>query len=136
MSLLIHVLEEHNWPADGPVHFALLIPIQGSWAGGSQIVGAPALAVATVNADKNLLPGRVLEYSFADSGCSAKQGLMALGELLRGKSRIDAVIGPGCSSACRVTSHLLAGQGIPQLSYSCTLQLCHDTTCTVCHHRW
>ena len=38
----------------------------------------------------------VLKFSWADSGCSAKQGLKAMGELLRGRSRIDAVIGPGC----------------------------------------
>ena len=43
-----------------------------------------------------------------------------MGELLGGESRIDAVIGPGCSSVCEVTSYLSAGQGIPQLSFSCT----------------
>ena len=33
---------------------------------------------------------------------------------------IAAVIGPGCSSACEVTSYLSAGQNIPQISASCT----------------
>ena len=79
--------------AEDSVHFALLIPMSGSWAGGPQIAGAAALAVETVNADKNLLPDRVLEYSWADSGCSAQQGLKAMGELLQGGSKIDAVIG-------------------------------------------
>ena len=106
--------------ADKPIHFALLLPLTGSWTGGRQIAGAAALAAERVNADESLLPGRTLEYSWADSGCSAKQGLAAMGELLGGKSRIDAVIGPGCSSACEVTSHLSAGQNIPQISYSCT----------------
>ena len=50
--------------------------------GGPQVAGAAALAVEQVNADKNLLPGRVLEYNWRDSGCSAKQGLKAMGELL------------------------------------------------------
>ena len=90
----------------------------GSWDGGLRIAGAAALAVERVNADKNLLPGRVLEYSWADSGCSAKQGLKAMGELLGGESRISAVIGPGCSSACEVTSQLTAEQDIPQIFYS------------------
>ena len=105
-----------------PVHFALLLPISelGSWDGGRQIAGAATLAVASVNADKTLLPGRVLEFSWADSGCSAKQGLSAMGKLLGGESRIHAVIGPGCSSACEVTSYLSSGQGVPQISYSCT----------------
>ena len=103
-----------------PIHFALLMPVSGSWDGGLRIAGAAALAVERVNADKNLLPGRVLEYSWADSGCSAKQGLKAMGELLGGESRISAVIGPACSSACEVTSQLTAGQDIPQISYGCT----------------
>ena len=81
--------------ADEPIHFALLIPWSGAWLVGPRIAGAAELAVRRVNADSMLLPGRVLEYSWADSGCSAQQGLEAIGELLRGKSRIDAVIGPG-----------------------------------------
>ena len=60
----------------------------------------------------------MLEYSWADSGCSAKQGLAALGKLL-GDSRIDAVIGPGCSAVCEVTSYLSGGQNMPQIGYSC-----------------
>ena len=103
-----------------PIHFALLLPIKGSWDMGPRVAGAAELAVTRINADKTLLPGRVLEYSWADSGCSAKQGLAAMGELLAGESRIDAVIGPACSSACEVTSHLSGGQGIPQISWGCT----------------
>ena len=75
------------------VHFALLIPFSGAWDVGSRIAGAAALAVEKVNTDKALLPGRQLEYSWADSGCSAKQGLKAMGELLAHQSRISAVIG-------------------------------------------
>ena len=62
----------------------------------------------------------LLQYSWADSGCSAQQGLAAIGELLGGASRVDAVIGPGCSSACEMTSYLSGGQGIPQISWGCT----------------
>ena len=62
----------------------------------------------------------LLQYSWADSGCSAQQGLAAMGELLGGAGTIDAVIGPGCSSACEVTSHLSEGQKIPQISWGCT----------------
>ena len=86
--------------AEEPIHFALLIPCSGSWV--PQNAGAAPLAVERVNADRTLLPGRRLEYSWANSGCSAPQGLVAMGELLGGKNRIDAVIGPGCSSACEV----------------------------------
>ena len=60
----------------------------------------------------------VIRYSWADSGCSAKQGLKAMGELLGGKRTVDVVIGPGCSSACEVTGYLTGGQRIPQISYS------------------
>ena len=91
--------------------------MSGSWDIGQRVAGAAALAVERINADKDLLAGRRLEYSWADSGCSAKQGLKAMGELLSGEHRIDAVIGPGCSSACEVTSHLAAGQDIAQISY-------------------
>ena len=84
--------------AEAPIHIALLMPFSGSWDGGKRAAGAAALAVERVNGDKKLLPGRRLEYRWANSGCSAKQGLAAMGELLRGVSRVDAVIGPGCRS--------------------------------------
>ena len=74
-----------------PIHLALLIPSSGSWV--LRGAGAAVLAVEEVNANKTLLPGHVLGYSWADSGCSAQQGLKAMGELLGGASRIDAVIG-------------------------------------------
>ena len=93
------------------------MPFSGPWV--LRGAGAAALAVERVNADKALLPGRRLEYSWADSGCSPEQGLKAMGKLLGGASKVDAVIG-GCSSACEVTSYLSAGQSIPQVSYSCT----------------
>ena len=79
------------------------MPMSGSWDGGKRIAGAAALAVERVNADKALMPGHWLEYGWIDSGCSAQQGLAAMGELLGGVSKVDAVIGPGCSSACEVT---------------------------------
>ena len=93
--------------------------MSGSWDGGKRVAGAAALAAERVNADEALLPGQRLEYSWADSGCSAQHGLAAMGELLAGESKIDAVIGPGCSSACEVTSYLSAGQKIPQISWGC-----------------
>ena len=104
---------------------ALLLPMcRGyvcAWDGGSQIAGAAALAVEKVNSDKSLLPGRRLEYRWADSGCSAKQGLVAMGELMRELGgHINAVIGPGCSSACELTSYLAGGSNTSQISYACT----------------
>ena len=106
--------------ADRPIHFALLMPMSGSWDGGKRVAGAAALAVERVNADKALLPGRRLEYGWADSGCSAQKGLAAMGELLGGASKVDAVIGPACSAACEVTGYLAGGQKIPQISWGCT----------------
>ena len=84
------------------IHLALLSPLAGVWV--LRGVGAAALAVEQVNANKTLLPGHALQYSWADSGCSAKQGLKAMGQLLGSATSIYAVIGPGCSSACEVTS--------------------------------
>ena len=93
--------------------------MSGSWDGGKTVAGAAALAVERVNTNKALLPGRRLEYSWADSGCSAQQGLASMGELLSGASKVDAVIGPACSAACEVTSYLSGGQGLPQVSWAC-----------------
>ena len=95
------------------------MPVTGSWNIGPQVAGAAALAVEEVNADTSLLPGSVLEYSWADSGCSPKQGLAAMGELLGEGVRISAVIGPACSAACEVTSYLSSGQSLPQISWGC-----------------
>ena len=102
------------------------MPFSGSWDVGRRVAGAAAIAVESVNADKDLLPGRSLEYSWADSGCSPQQGLSAMGELLAGSSRVHAVIGPGCSSACEVTNYLAAGQGLPQISWGCTASSLSD----------
>ena len=103
-----------------PIRIAILIPMTGEWAGGRMIAGAASLAVNQVNADKSLLPGHMLEYSWADSGCSASQSLKSLGELLSEDSPFVALIGPGCSDACEVTGHLTTGNNLPQISYSCT----------------
>ena len=112
--------------ADEPIHFALLMPFSGSWDTGERFAGAAALAVEKVNADKALLRGRQLKYSWADSGCSPQQGLAAMGELLRRAGRVDAVIGPGCSAACEVTSYLAAGQDLPQISWACAASSLSD----------
>ena len=101
--------------AEEPLHFALLLTLTGPWV--LRGAGAAALAVERVNADKALLPGHRLEYSWADAGCSATKGLTAMGEVLARGNRVDAVIGPGCSAVCEVTSYLAAGQGIPQISW-------------------
>ena len=82
--------------ADKPIHLALLIPFSGSWNIGNRIAGAAELAVERVNADKALLRGHRLEYIWGDSGCSAQQGLVEMGALLRQESKVRAVIGPGC----------------------------------------
>ena len=87
-----------------PIHFALLVPFSGSWKA-HRIAGAATLAVQRINAKKALLPGRWLEYNWADSGCSAQQGLAAMGKLLQGTSRIDAVIGLGCRRALVICCH-------------------------------
>ena len=79
-----------------PVHFALLLELSGSWLKTQTVAGAAALAVEEVNADNSLLAGRVLEYSWADSGCSAEKALKAMGAILKTESRIKAVVGPGC----------------------------------------
>ena len=105
--------------------------MRGSWDGGLKTAGAAALAVEQVNADKALLPGRLLEYSWGDSGCSAQQGLAAMGKLLQGESRINAVIGPGCSAVCEVTSYLSGGQNLPQIGYSCKCTFCK--LCKACN---
>ena len=106
-------------------------PMRGSWNGGLKTAGAAALAVERVNADKTLLPGRILQYSWADSGCSAQQGLAAMGKLLQGESRMNAVIGPGCSAVCEVTSYLSGGQNLPQIGYSCKCTFCK--LCKACN---
>ena len=107
--------------ADEPIRIALLLSILN---GSSKIAGAAALAIERVNTDKALLPGRKLEFSWADSGRTASQGLAAMGEVLSkagvdadGKSRVNAVIGPGYSEACEVVSYLAGGWNIPQISY-------------------
>ena len=70
----------------------------GKFPIGTRIAGAAALAVEHANGDKALLPGRPLQYQWADSGCSAKQGLAAMGEVLEKSGAVDVVIGPGCRS--------------------------------------
>ena len=79
--------------------------MSGAW--GAEIAGAAALAVERVNADNTLLPGRQLEFSWRQAGCSAKQGLAAMGELIKLR-RIDAVIGPSVDPFANLRSLLTA----------------------------
>ena len=117
-TFVCSVCERMNCVADEPIYLALLLPMSdGIWDAGPQFAGAVPLAVQAINANQALLPGHVLEYRWANSGCSAQRGLMAMGELLGGGTRIHAVIGPACSAACEVTSHLLGGYDLPQISY-------------------
>ena len=77
-------------------------PMTGTWPGGPEIAGAAALAVHRINDDEKLLPNRLLEYSWEDSGCSASQGLKAMGKMILGSPHtIHAVIGPGCSDGTK-----------------------------------
>ena len=55
--------------------------MSGASPRGRVIAGAAALAIERVNQEKALLPGRLVHYTWADSGCSTKQGLAAMGEL-------------------------------------------------------
>ena len=101
------------------------------WELGPRIAGAARIAVEKVNDNKTLLPDHLLSFTWADSGCSSQRALAALwytmGTLLDGSdgpsSGFNAVIGPGCSEACEVTSYLAGGLstgGIPQISYGCS----------------
>ena len=58
--------------AEEPIHLALLMPFSGRWDGGNRIAGAAAAAIETVNADKALLPGYVLQPSRLDHGCTVR----------------------------------------------------------------
>ena len=83
------------------------IILVGNWNVGEKIIGAAELAVQCVNKDSKLLPGATMEYSWGNSGCSAQEGLAVMGELLKEhEGKISAVIGPGCTQACGVTSYL------------------------------
>ena len=120
---------------DTDIHFALLLPMNrsghatGDVKFGPHIVGAAELAVERINDSKTLLPGRVLRYSWRNSGCSQKQGLSAMGDLLgEVGARVDAVIGPACSSACEVTNYLSIGQHVPQISYRFAKNNCYQYT--------
>ena len=103
--------------SETPVRFVLLIPITGLTQWGHQLARAAEIAVRQVNADKMLLPRHVLEYNWRDSGCSAKKGLAAMGDLL-GTSQIDAVIGPACEETCKITGYLSGGRNMTQISPS------------------
>ena len=65
------------------IYFALLLPMSGSSDRGLRMAGAAEIAVERVNANSSLLPGRKLGYRWRDSGCSAQQGLAAMGKLLQ-----------------------------------------------------
>ena len=85
--------------SDKPIHLGILVPLTGTFTSAlATLQSAAALAVQRVNTDTNLLAGqedraagRYLKYSIRDSGCSAKQGLRVMGDLLGGD--ISAVTG-------------------------------------------
>ena len=83
------------------------VSLYGVQPGWGNSAGALAAAVQHVNADPSVLSGWLLEYRWSNSGCSASEGLKALGSLI--KTDIAAVIGPACSIACDPTGFLTAG---------------------------
>ena len=122
-------VESHVF-ADKTVHIGLLLPMVGRFDEGARIAGAAQLAVDRVNNDEALFPGYVLKFMWNNSGCSARQGLAALGKLMDrqresaatsgGDSRLNIVIGPGCSSACEPAAYLAESKKIPLISWGCT----------------
>ena len=129
-------LETPSAAADFSVHVLVLLEMSGTWNKGRDIAGATELAVQRVNNDDTLLPGRLMKYSWTDSGCSPAKALKVMKEPLRADSRIVAIIGPGCSFGCEVTSYLSAGalpRHLPQISLGCT-GLCAHAYVHVCAH--
>ena len=75
--------------SDEPIHLGILVDSDEHKANTGALQSAAALAVQRVNTDTDLLAGRgdraagrYLKLSIHDSGCSAKQGLRVMGELL------------------------------------------------------
>lgn len=120
--------------AERPILIGLLLPMTGTWQGGLNIAGAAALAVERVNQRADLLPGSVVKYCWADSGCSGSQALRALGTLLA--EGLHVVIGPGCSDACRVTAFLSEGRGVPQIRFANVYTHAYTDTYTHARSWW
>ena len=78
----------------------------------------PQVDIDSIIQSNQIVSGRVLKYRWANSACSAQEGLKAMGKLLRGEAKISAVIGPGCSKAAVVTGYLSGGQNIPQIGWA------------------
>ena len=61
-----------------PLRIGILLPMTGSWDVGKSIAGAVVVALNQTYLETGLR----LEYTWADDGCSASDGLAALTKLL------------------------------------------------------
>jgi ABC-type branched-subunit amino acid transport system substrate-binding protein len=113
--------------AAGTLRLGILVETSGSMFANKSVLGAALLAIAEVNRRADELGSKALEYAVVDGGCSASNSAAALSSLLFG-DRLDALIGPGCSTGCESTAFTTAGLNIPQISYGCTSESLADST--------
>jgi hypothetical protein len=108
------------------IQLAVLLPTIKSWPEGRAAAGAVSLAVAEAN-NLSYFVGRDahLAFSWREVDCDSSSAPAALGRML-GEGRVDAVIGPDCSTACESTGYITAGLDIPQISYSCSASILSD----------
>ena len=82
-----------------------------------------ALPIALEDAEENLevLPDLPLTtFTMRDDNCSPTKALQEMIKLVQ-VNKVDAIVGPSCSSACEAVSYLAASQewNLPIISYLC-----------------
>ncbi len=75
---------------------------------------------------RQLLPGYKIEWVLRDTWCRSRRGMTMVVDMWNEVEDLDAIIGPGCSSACHPVGLLAAAWGIPVVSPSCAAALLSD----------
>ncbi|XP_048508953.1 guanylate cyclase 32E isoform X2 [Athalia rosae] len=99
---------------------SLTIGFLGSYGRSQVVLGALPLAIATVNLDPNLLPGRELKFIAADIGRSNADSLAAVSIRIMTEMRDSgtvAFIGP--DDSCKAEALVAAAWNLPLISYKC-----------------
>ena len=85
----------------------------------SALMTATAVRIGVIAA-KPILPEYEIQYEVKDTFCNPNVGMKAVLDLQKKHQRLDAIIGPRCSTVCEPVGLLAVAWNIPQVSHRCS----------------
>lgn len=95
-----------------------IMPLTGSWSGGSTMMSSARIAEAMINERQAILPGYTLRSSFFDDRCTALTSQEVLLAQATDGTYV-AFVGAGCDRVCESVSFVADAMHVPVIAYEC-----------------